>query len=78
MLNTGRHLSDERLQRRLTTDDGNDPNGFGLWICHEFAVRYGGGFTAAPDTDIPQPYTTLLSFWLPNQTCHDRQKPAAD
>jgi signal transduction histidine kinase len=78
LYNTGRHFSDERLQRRLTTDDGNDPNGFGLWICHEFAVRYGGGFTAAVAEDIPSPYTTRLSFWLPNLKRHDHQKPATD
>ncbi|MDP2679426.1 MAG: HAMP domain-containing sensor histidine kinase [Rhodoferax sp.] len=78
ILNTGRHLSDDRLQRRLTTDDGNDPNGFGLWICHEFAVRYGGGFTAALAGDIPRPFTTRLSFWLPNLTHHDPQKTAVD
>jgi signal transduction histidine kinase len=78
ILNTGRHLSDDRLQRRLTTDDGNDPNGFGLWICHEFAVRYGGGFMAAVAADIPPPFTTRLSFWLPNLTHHDPQKPAID
>lgn len=78
IMNTGRHLSDDRLQRRLTTDDGNDPNGFGLWICHEFAVRYGGGFMAAIAADIPPPFTTRLCFWLPNMTHHDPQKPAAD
>jgi len=72
--NTGRHFSDERLQKRLSTDDGNDPNGFGLWICHEFAVRFGGGFIAANACDIPTPYTTSLSFWLPNLVRHDPQK----
>lgn len=76
--NTGRHLSDERLQTRLTTDDGNDPNGFGLWICHEFAVRFGGGFSAAKAADIAPPFTTQLSFWLPNLTHHDIQKNTAD
>ena len=78
ILNTGRHLSDDRLQRRLSTDDGNDPNGFGLWICHEFTVRYGGGFMAADAADIPPPFTTRLSFWLPNLTRHDPKKPAVD
>ncbi len=78
ILNTGRHLSDERLQQRLTSNDGNDPNGFGLWICHEFAVRHGGGFMAADAADIPPPFTTRLSFWLPNLIHHDPQKPAAD
>ncbi|GAB4216250.1 MAG: hypothetical protein Fur007_15950 [Rhodoferax sp.] len=78
LANTGRHFSDERLQKRLMSDDGNDPNGFGLWICQEFAVRYGGGFTAAQADDIAAPFTTCLNFWLPNIARHDPQKPAAD
>lgn len=78
LFNTGRHFSNERLQRRLTTNADNDPNGFGLWICHEFAVRHGGGFAAAVAAGIPAPFTTCLSFWLPNVTHHDHQKPAAD
>jgi len=78
LFNTGRHFSDDRLQRRLTTDDGNDPNGFGLWICHEFAVRFGGGFTAVEANDIPPPFATCLSFWLPNLTHYDYQRPVAD
>lgn len=76
--NTGRHFSDERLQKRLLTDDGNDPNGFGLWICHEFAVRYGGGFHAAMAIDVPAPFTTCLSFWLPNFVRHAPPKTATD
>lgn len=76
--NTGHHFSNERLQKRLMTDDGNDPNGFGLWICHEFAVRFGGGFTAAMSADIAPPFTTCLSFWLPNLARHDPQKSAID
>jgi len=75
--NTGKHLSDERLQHRFNTDDGNDPNGFGLWICHEFAVRYGGGFIAAPADQIVAPFTTQLSFWLPNQPRHVQQQSTA-
>lgn len=76
--NTGRHLSDERLQKRLATEDDNDPNGFGLWICHEFAVRYGGGFDANQPADIASPFTTQLNFWLPKLTHYDLQETAAD
>ncbi|TXT36985.1 MAG: periplasmic sensor signal transduction histidine kinase [Comamonadaceae bacterium] len=78
LCNTGRHFSDERLQKRLLTDDGNDPNGFGLWICHEFAVRYGGGFFATMAAEVRPPFTTCLSFWLPNLARHDPPKTAAD
>lgn len=78
LANTGRHFSNERLQNRLQNDDGNDPNGFGLWICHEFAVRFSGGFTAAHAIDITSPFTTCLNFWLPNLARHDPQKTPAD
>lgn len=78
LANTGQHFSNERLQKRLMTNDGNDPHGFGLWICHEFAVRFGGGFSAEQAADIPPPFTTCLNFWLPNLARHDPQKPAPD
>jgi signal transduction histidine kinase len=67
VLNSGSHLSADGLQKRLRSEDHNDPHGFGLWICHEFAVRFGGGFSAGELADVPAPYTTSLSFWLPNQ-----------
>jgi two-component system NtrC family sensor kinase len=78
LLNTGSHLSQVDLQQRLHAEDRNDPHGFGLWICQEFAVRYGGGFSAASATLIPPAFATALTFWLPNLTRHDHQKPAAD
>ena len=78
LYNAGQHLSNEGLQQRLQTEDRNDPHGFGLWICQEFAVRYGGGFHALAAADIPAPYATGFSFWLPNQPQNDNQKPATD
>ncbi len=76
--NTGQIMSGEELQQRLRAEDGNDPHGFGLWICQEFAVRYGGGFAAtAPEAVVP-PFCTRLSFWLPNRTHHDDKKFTAD
>ncbi|MCY1312017.1 hypothetical protein D9M70_623970 [compost metagenome] len=76
--NTGRVLSGEDLEQRLNTEDRNDPRGFGLWICHEFAVRYGGGFAATEPDAISPPFGTSLSFWLPRQHHHDDPKTAAD
>lgn len=76
--NTGGHLTDDSLKKRLHIDDDNDPLGFGLWICHEFAVRYGGDFTAAMAEDVSAPFATCLSFRLPNQPRHDHQKPTVD
>jgi signal transduction histidine kinase len=78
LCNTGDHLSNDALQQRLQAEDSNDPHGFGLWICQEFAVRYGGGFSAATPADIPSPFACCLSFWLPNQHRHVQNKSAAD
>ncbi|MDO8249344.1 MAG: HAMP domain-containing sensor histidine kinase [Rhodoferax sp.] len=76
--NTGRVLSSDELQQRLHAEDRNDPHGFGLWICHEFAVRYGGGFAATEPDAIPLPFRTSLSFWLPKHTHHDDKTLTAD
>jgi signal transduction histidine kinase len=78
LCNTGEHLSQAAMQQRLHAEDRNDPHGFGLWICQEFAVRYGGGFLATDAAHIPPPFATCLTFWLPNQPRHDLQKPAVD
>ncbi|MDR3368917.1 ATP-binding protein [Rhodoferax sp.] len=75
LCNTGDHLSHAGLQQRLQAEDRNDPHGFGLWICQEFAVRYGGGFSAAEPADIPSPYASCLSFWLPNFHARKRSAP---
>lgn len=76
--NTGQAMSDDELQQRLGAEDGHDPHGFGLWICQEFAVRYGGGFTAGAASASPSPFSTCLKFWLPNPLRHDEKKPAFD
>lgn len=76
--NTGRAMSNAELQQRLGAEGGNDPRGFGLWICQEFAVRYGGGFAASDPGDTPAPFSTSLSFWLPNRHHHDDQEITVD
>lgn len=76
--NTGQAMSNADMQQRLQAEDGNDPHGFGLWICQEFAVRYGGGFAAAEPGALSPPFATGLNFWLPNRPHHDNQKTAAD
>ena len=76
--NTGQVLSGDDLQQRLHAEDRNDPHGFGLWICHEFAVRHGGGFVATEPDAIPLPFRTSLSFWLPKHTHHDNKKITAN
>lgn len=76
--NTGRAMCHEELQQRLEAEDGNDPRGFGLWICQEFAVRYGGGFCADLPSSVLPPFSTSLTFWLPNSHRHDKTKIATD
>lgn len=76
--NTGQVMSNDELQQRLRAEDGNDPHGFGLWICQEFAVHYGGGFAAAEPGTVAAPFATSLIFWLPNYLLHDHQESAAD
>ncbi len=76
--NTGHLMASDELQQRLRAEDRNDPHGFGLWICQEFAVHYGGGFAATAPEAITLPFCTRLSFWLPNRTHHDDKKSAAD
>jgi signal transduction histidine kinase len=76
--NTGLGLSSEDLQQKVQAENRNDPHGFGLWICREFAVRYGGHFDAAAACDVPAPFSTSLSFWLPNQVQYDHKKSTAD
>ncbi len=76
--NTGQAMSNDDMLQRLHAEDGDDPNGFGLWICREFAVRYGGGFAAAEPGALTFPFATGLNFWVPNYLLHDHKKSVAD
>ena len=76
--NTGDAMANDDLQQRLNSEDSNDPRGFGLWICQEFAVRYGGGFSAFEPDQISPPFATRLSFWLPNCPLYAHKKSAAN
>ena len=60
--NTGAQLTDRALEARLAAEGGNDPRGFGLWICREIANRFGGGFSLVPSSSA----ATELCFWIPN------------
>lgn len=75
--NTGRVMTNTEMQQRLHAEDGNDPHGFGLWICQEFAVRYGGGMSVI-EPAAASDFSTNLSFWLPNGHRHDNEKTIAD
>lgn len=49
--NTGGHLSRQQLEKSIAAESTNDPRGFGLWVCREIAVQYGGGFDVGDPCD---------------------------
>jgi signal transduction histidine kinase len=68
--NGGERLDAPALESRLMAESGNDPRGFGLWVCRELAIQFDGGFgvvEAANDA-------TTLQFWIPNR---ERDETAA-
>jgi signal transduction histidine kinase len=68
----GRALTQDALDSIVAAESGDDPRGFGLWVCREIATQYGGGF----DVDTKQHQGTRLVFWLPNREMHE--EPVAD
>lgn len=65
----GRALTQGSLDSIVTAESGDDPRGFGLWVCREVATQYGGGF----DVDPRHPQGTRLVFWMPNRAAHEGQ-----
>lgn len=63
----GRVLTQDSLNAIVAAESGDDPRGFGLWVCHEIATQYGGGF----DVDERQGQGTRLVFWMPNRETHE-------
>ena len=68
----GRALAQATLDSIVTAESGDDPRGFGLWVCREIATQYGGGF----DVDTQHHQGTRLVFWMPNREIHE--EPVAD
>jgi signal transduction histidine kinase len=68
--NSGKRLTAEELEQAISAESGNDPRGFGLWVCREVATLYGGALQVEDSDDR----TTLL-FWIPNRERHE--DPAA-
>ncbi|MDZ7865967.1 HAMP domain-containing sensor histidine kinase [Acidovorax sp.] len=66
--NTGLRLTAADLETRVASEGGNDPRGFGLWICREIANRFGGGFHLVADSAA----ATELCFWIPNLNAHEQ------
>lgn len=65
--NGGERLCPDALERSIATESGNDPRGFGLWVCREIATQFGGGFTLVESSDA----ATHLLFWIPNRERHE-------
>jgi two-component system NtrC family sensor kinase len=61
--NSGERLDAEGLRGRVAIGGGQDPRGFGLWVCSELATKFGGSFRAV-ETDRA---ATELSFSIPNR-----------
>ena len=55
------------IKNRVTAERGNDPRGFGLWVCREIATQYGGGFSVIQSATA----ATQLKFWIPNRERHE-------
>jgi two-component system, NtrC family, sensor kinase len=72
VLHRGQALSPSALEAIVTAESGDDPRGFGLWVCREIATQYGGSF----DVDVSHDQGTRLVFWIPNRETHE--EPAAD
>ena len=63
----GKVLTQDALEAIVAVESGDDPRGFGLWVCREIATQYGGGF----DVDSRHGQGTRLVFWMPNRETHE-------
>lgn len=63
----GKSLTKDALEATVAAESGDDPRGFGLWVCREIATQYGGGF----DVDSRHGQGTRLVFWMPNRETHE-------
>jgi two-component system NtrC family sensor kinase len=70
--NSGERLERDDMESRIAAESGNDPRGFGLWVCREIATQFGGEFTSV---DTAKAATRLL-FMIPNRERHEI--PATD
>lgn len=61
--NSGSRLTPEDLERSIAAESGNDPRGFGLWVCREIATQFAGRFEAIDSGEA----STRLMFCIPNR-----------
>lgn len=67
--NSGPLLSEEVFQRTLAAESGQDPRGFGLWVCQELAKHLRGRF----ELDHNDTTQTCLLFEVPNREANESQ-----
>lgn len=72
--NSGAALVQSEFEQRLADEGGSDPRGFGLWICRETAVRYGGTFGLGRADN----FATTVEFSIPNRAFNDHQETVTD
>ncbi len=65
--NGGARFDAQALEARVAAESGNDPDGFGLWVCRQLATQFGGGFDVVESGRD----ATELMFWIPNQARHE-------
>lgn len=68
--NTGLVLTQDEFHRLLATESGDDPRGYGLWVCRQIANHLGGSFDIS-STEVEQTY---LMFKVPNQQAREHSK----
>lgn len=65
--NSGDRLTSAELESRVAAESGNDPRGFGLWVCREVATQFEGGFSVEDSVE----FSTKLLFWIPKWVRHE-------
>ncbi len=60
--NSGPVLSADLLESTVAAEGGDNPHGFGLWVCREIAVQLSGTF----GVDSQSAYQTRIIFQIPN------------
>lgn len=82
--NSGLALTTDRMDELMAAESGLDPRGFGLWVCRQTAVQFGGDFLVLECgqsgthawPELPGLAATHLRFWLPNE--HEHEKAVVD
>lgn len=65
--NTGRRLTQEHLETAIATESEDDPHGFGLWVCHQIAIKCNGSLVL----NLSEQDQTQLIFQIPNQETYE-------